>query len=69
MKNNLRILMAKNKKTLRDIHDSTGIAMNTLSAIKREETTNPGSQTLIKIAKYFNVTLDDLVVIDSKGEE
>ena len=56
--------MAKNKLTLRDISLATGISMNTLSAIKREETDNPDSQTLIKIAKYFKVTLDELVIIE-----
>ena len=64
MENNLRILMARHKKTLKNVSEDTGISMATLSGIKREATKNPDSQTLIKLAKYFNVTLDELVTIE-----
>lgn len=67
MRNNLRILMARDKKTLQDISEATGLSLSALSSIKREATKNPDSQTLIKIAKYFNVTLDELVEINLKG--
>lgn len=59
--------MARDKKTLQDISDATGLSLSALSSIKREATNNPDSQTLIKIAKYFNVTLDELVEINLKG--
>ena len=61
MKNKLRILMAKHKKTLHDIHKETGISITTLSSLKREEVRNPNALTLIKIAKYFDVTIDELL--------
>lgn len=67
MQNNLRILMAKEKKTLSEISKNTGISINTLSSLKREISLNPDSQTLIKIAKYFDITLDDLVPIKKEG--
>lgn len=66
MKNNLRVLMAMHKKTLTDIHKATGISVSTLSSIKREESKNPGSLTLVKIAKYFGVTLDEIIDINEE---
>ncbi len=64
MKNNLRILLARDKMTLLKLHEKTGVSLSTLSKIKREENVNPSIQTLIKIAQFFNVGLDDLIEIE-----
>lgn len=64
MKNRLRVLLAENKLTIDDLHRGTGISCSTLSRLKREESDNPEIQTLIKIAQFFNVGLDDLIEME-----
>ena len=64
MKNNLRVLLAQDKLTLLNLHEKTGVSLSTLSKLKREENVNPRIQTLIKIAQFFNVGLDDLIEME-----
>jgi len=61
MKNNLRIILAIQNKTLFDIHRETKLSMTTLSAIYSEKAKNPESRTLIKIADYLGVSIDELI--------
>ena len=63
MKNNLRVILAKQRKKVSDIHELTGISKTTLIALYYERTKNPDTQTLLKIAKCLNVTLDELLTI------
>lgn len=64
MKNNLRIILATQKKSLQDVHNGTGLSMTTLSGVYGERATNPQAKTLIKIAKYLDVTMDELLGIE-----
>ena len=61
MENNFRIILAKQKKKILDVHNATGISKTTLSDIYHERARHPAITTFIKIAKYLNVTLDELV--------
>ncbi|MFK8242586.1 MULTISPECIES: helix-turn-helix transcriptional regulator [unclassified Facklamia] len=63
MKNNLRILLAKQKKTIADIHEGTRLSKSTLTAFYYERT-KPNGETLLKIADYLGVTLDELVRVN-----
>ncbi|GAB6738000.1 transcriptional regulator, XRE family [Streptococcus dysgalactiae subsp. dysgalactiae] len=61
MKNNFRVLLAKKRKKISDVHRGTNISKSTLTALYYERTKNPETETLIKIANYLDVTLDDLL--------
>lgn len=61
MKNNLRILLAKKRKKVSDIHEVTGISKSTLTSLYYERTKNPEIETLLKIANYLGVTIDELL--------
>lgn len=61
MKNNFRIILAKQKKKISDIYRETGISKSTLTALFYERSKNPNTETLIKIANCLNVTLDELL--------
>lgn len=61
MKNNFRILLAVQKKKISDAHVATGISRNTLTALFYERIKEPKVTTLIKIADYLGVTLDELI--------
>ncbi|MED5841855.1 helix-turn-helix transcriptional regulator, partial [Streptococcus anginosus] len=50
MQNNLRVILAKQRKKLSDIHEATGISKSTLIALYYERTKNPETATLLKVA-------------------
>ncbi|WP_438466345.1 helix-turn-helix domain-containing protein [Streptococcus pluranimalium] len=64
MKNNLRIILAKERKKVSDLHKATGISKTTLTALYYERTKNPEVETLLKIANYLGVTLDELLTVE-----
>lgn len=64
MKNNLRIILAKERKKVSDLHEATGISKTTLTALYYERTKNPEVETLLKIANYLGVTLDELLTVE-----
>lgn len=61
MKNDLRILLAKQRKKISDVHEATGISKTTLTALYYERTKNPETETLLKVANYLGVTIDELL--------
>ena len=61
MKNNLRVLLAKKRKKVIDGYKATGISKTTLTSLYYERTKNPEAETLLKIADYLGVTIDELL--------
>ena len=61
MKNNLRNILAKQRKKVSDIHEATGISKTTLTSLYYERTKNPETETLLKVANYLGVTIDELL--------
>ena len=61
MKYNFRILLAKKRKKVSDIHEVTGISKSTLTSLYYERTKKPEIETLLKIANYLGVTIDELL--------
>lgn len=57
---NLLKLRKENKKTQQEIANELGIKQNTYSKYELKET-QPNIETLIKLADYFNVSIDYLV--------
>lgn len=61
MQNNFRVLLAKQRKKVSDVHKATSISKSTLTALYYERTKNPEVETLLKIANYLGVTLGELL--------
>lgn len=61
MKNNFRVLLAKRRKKVLDVHNKTGISKSALIALYYERTKKPDIQTLQKVADYLGVTIDELL--------
>ncbi|UGQ08602.1 MULTISPECIES: helix-turn-helix domain-containing protein [Streptococcus anginosus group] len=61
MKNNFRVLLAKQRKKVSDVFKETGISKTTLTSLYYERTKNPETETLLKVAKYLGVTIDELL--------
>jgi putative transcriptional regulator len=61
MKNNFRVLLAKQRKKVSDVYEATRISKTTLTSLYYERTKNPETETLIKIADFLGVTIDELL--------
>lgn len=61
MKNNFRVLLAKRRKKVSDVYEATRISKTTLTGLYYERAKNPETETLIKIADYLGVTIDELL--------
>ncbi|MCB8556833.1 helix-turn-helix domain-containing protein [Streptococcus vestibularis] len=64
MKNNMRVLLAKKREKVSDVHKATGISKTTLTALYYERTKRPDIETLQKVANYLGVTLDELLNVE-----
>lgn len=64
MENNFRVLLAKQRKKVSDVHEATGIAKSTLIGLYYERTKNPETETLLKVANYLGVTIDELLNVE-----
>ena len=61
MNNNFRVILAKQRKKVSDVHKATGISKSALVSLYYERTKRPDIETLLKIADYLGVTLDELL--------
>lgn len=61
MKNNFRVILAKQRKKTSDVAEATGISKTTLTSLYYERDVNSTTKTLLKIADYLGVTLDELL--------
>ena len=61
MNNNFRVLLARQRKKVSDVREATGISKTTLTGLYYERTKNPETETLLKVANYLGVTIDELL--------
>ena len=61
MRNNMRVLLAKKREKISHVAKATGLSKSTLTVLYYERTKNPEAETLLKIADYLGVTLDELL--------
>ncbi|MDU2674619.1 MAG: helix-turn-helix transcriptional regulator [Streptococcus lutetiensis] len=64
MRNNFRVLLAKQRKRVTDVHLATGISKSTLISLYYERTREPAIGTLKKVAQYLGVTIDELLNVE-----
>lgn len=61
MRNNLRVVLASQKKNVSELHRLTGISRSTLASIANEKAKAPSILTFQKISEALNVSIDDLI--------
>lgn len=61
LSDNLNLLMAKSRLNSSELARQTGLPATTIKRIRNNEHTNPTLSTLVPIANYFSVTLNDLL--------
>jgi putative transcriptional regulator len=70
VRNNLRVLMAKHKMNIQDVHEKTGLSRTTISKLYNEESTTIAFETISKLCKLFNCDVDDLLYLEKEeGKE
>jgi len=61
MKNNFRVILAKKRLKISKVSKETGIAKSTLIPFYYERDVNLTTKTLLKLADYLGVTIDELL--------
>ena len=69
MKNNLRILLAERKMSVKELHVLSKVSISTLTNIYYERANNPVIKTIISIANGLNVGVDELISYENKEGE
>lgn len=68
VKNNLRILMAKHKMNIKDVHERTGLSRTTISKLYNEESTTIAFETIYKLCQLFDCDVQDLIYLSNVSE-
>lgn len=68
VKNNLRIFMAKEKLSIREVHKMTGLSEITISKLYNEKSTTIAFETVYKLCKLFNCEVGDLLYLEEEKE-
>jgi putative transcriptional regulator len=69
VKNNLRVLMAKHKMNIKDVHEATGLSRTTISKLFNEESTTIAFDTIYALCKLFNCEVDQLLFLEEEKRE
>ena len=64
MRNNMRLLLAKQRKKTADVAEATGISKSTLTALYYERAKSPTLDTLKKVSSYLGVTIDEFLDVE-----
>lgn len=66
VKNNLRVLMAKHKMNIKDVHERTGMSRTTISKLYNETSSTISFETIESLCKLFDCTIDELLYIEEQ---
>ena len=64
MNNNFRVILAKQRKKVSNVHKEAGISKSALISLYYERTKRPDIETLQKVAEYLGVTIDELLTVE-----
>lgn len=64
LKENLKILMKEAKLTIEKLHADTGVPIQTIKRMRSDDSANPTLSSLIPIADYFSLTINQLIGLD-----
>jgi putative transcriptional regulator len=69
VRNNLRVLMARDKLTIQDVHDKTGLSRTTISKLYNESSSKIGLDTITVLCKLFDCGIEDLLYLEDTEKE
>lgn len=66
VKNNLRVLMAKHKMSIKDVHEATGMSRTTISKLYNETSTTISFETIESLCLLFDCDIKDLFYLEEE---
>lgn len=63
---NLSTLMGKNRFSIKDVHEKTGLSRNTISNLYYDRATRIDFATIGKLCAAFECRIDELLSIDER---
>jgi putative transcriptional regulator len=64
VRNNLRILMARDRLSIQEVHEKTGLSRTTISKLYNESSAKIGLDTIAALCKLFNCGVEDLLYLE-----
>ena len=64
VRNNLRVLMARDYLTIQDVHEKTGLSRTTISKLYNETSAKIGLDTIAVLCTLFNCEVNDLLFLE-----
>lgn len=64
VRNNLRILMARDRLTIQDVHEKTGLSRTTISKLYNESSAKIGLDTIAALCKLFKCGVEELLYLE-----
>ena len=68
VRNNLRVLMARDRLTIQDVHEKTGLSRTTISKLYNESSAKIGFDTITALCQLFNCGVDDLLYLEKEND-
>jgi putative transcriptional regulator len=68
VRNNLRILMARDRLTIQDVHDKTGLSRTTISKLYNETSAKIGFETIVALCTLFNCGVEELLYLEEEKD-
>ncbi|OJU18498.1 MAG: Cro/Cl family transcriptional regulator [Clostridiales bacterium 43-6] len=66
IKCHLSTLMGKNKLTIKDVCEKTGLARNTISFLYHEKVKRIDFETLVKLCTFFDCKVEDILEFEKE---
>lgn len=66
IKCNLSTLMGRERYQIKDVHEKTGLARNTISNLYNDKATRIDYSTIDKICKLFSCTIDEFLIRENE---
>lgn len=70
LKNNLRLLMAKKGvRTMVELEEKSGVSRQVLDRFDKDKSKRLDFDTIVKLCKFFDCEVGDLLYLEEKGED
>jgi putative transcriptional regulator len=68
VRNNLRVMMAKQKMNIQDVSDATGLSRKSISKLYHEESIQITFDVIARLCDLFKCEPGDLLYLDEEGD-
>lgn len=69
LKSNLSTLMGKNRYSIKDVHEKTGLSRNTISSLYNDRATRIDFETVQRLCCLFKCDVNELLILSKSEKE